>query len=332
MRRRLWQSLLSLAALLCLIACTAQPILSPQTMHFVTAPGADARELESPDGLQIFGQWWRPAEKPRGVILLIHGTALHSGFYAPWAERAVANGYAVFAFDLRGWGQSQGYGRRGFVGNYDEYVEDVELAAREVRRVYPQAPLFLQGESMGGTVVLMVQMMNRVPVAGLILNAPAVKPNPGLGMVRIPGAITGLGLWGVSQAARLSPDSPALPVWDASVSLVMFDPATQKRFIDDPLCTHTALPAAYIAALQDGSERVQMNLGNLTAPLLVLQGDKDILVPLDSSQFLMEKAGSLDKTLRVYEGMSHATLHDTDREKVWNDILGWLDMHTPQRW
>jgi acylglycerol lipase len=91
--------------------------------------------------LRLFGQWWAAQRKAkRAIVLLAHGTVLHSGFYAPWASELTKHGYAVFGIDLRGWGQSQGYGRRGNVGNYDDYVEDLTLARREIRRA---SPIFL---------------------------------------------------------------------------------------------------------------------------------------------------------------------------------------------
>jgi acylglycerol lipase len=97
----------------------------------------DARYFYTRSGLRLFGQWWLP--KKSHVRLFIgswYGIAF--GFYAPWANELTKHGYAVFGIDLRGWGQSQGYGRRGNVANYDEYVEDLTLARREVTSSFSQ--------------------------------------------------------------------------------------------------------------------------------------------------------------------------------------------------
>jgi alpha-beta hydrolase superfamily lysophospholipase len=98
-----------------------------------------------------FGQWWLPAnrETPRGVILLLHGTVVHSGFYFPVAQEYVRHGYAVFGIDLRGWGQSQGYGRRGNIGSYDEHLGDLKVAHAEVLGRYPDAPAVWPGLYVG---------------------------------------------------------------------------------------------------------------------------------------------------------------------------------------
>jgi len=40
----------------------------------------EARYFYTRSGLRLFGQWWLPATKPKAVVLLVHGTVLHSGF------------------------------------------------------------------------------------------------------------------------------------------------------------------------------------------------------------------------------------------------------------
>lgn len=326
--------LLLLLPLFGLVACTGLPSVSQAPAKYEAAYKAEGRLMTTADNLTLFGQWWRPQGEPKGVILLVHGTALNSGFYAPWAENLTFHGYAVFGIDLRGWGQSQGFGRRGYVRNYDEYVRDVGLARREVQRVFPGKPVFLQGESLGGAVVLLSNMLSDTPVQGLILNAPAVKPNPGIGFLRLPGGVASFGLWGAGTAAKVWPNFPIIPlgqplVIEQAAKVAFFDDYAREQFIKDPYNTHSAIPAAYLSGIQEATARIQANLVNVQTPFVVLQGDKDNLVPVESSQFLMDKASAKDKTLKLYKGMSHTTLHDRGREQVWTDIVTWLDAHVP---
>lgn len=320
------------ALLVLLTACASLPPVSPVPARYVAAPGAESRVFQSPDRLTLFGQWWVPAQPPKAVVLLVHGTLVHSGFYAPWAEELRAHGYAVFGIDLRGWGQSQGHGRRGYVGDYDEYERDLDIAWQEARSRYPGVPLYLQGESLGGAVVLLESVEHRHPVDGLILNAPAVKPNPGVGFLRAPGPLGEFNLWAAAEVGKLGPDMPFLPIvrWHWALGWVLTDKEGQQRFIDDPACTHTWLPAAYVTALQKVSSRLKKNLAEVHEPVLILQGTKDVLVPASSSSFTLLHVASRDKTLKLYPGMNHATLHDVGRQKVWADIVDWLDRHAAQ--
>lgn len=309
---------------LLLSACTALPPVQPEPDHFQVSPGAEGRRFRTNDNLTLFGQWWTPPGEPRAVVLLVHGTGQHSGFYGPWVAQLMEHGYATFGLDLRGWGQSQGYGRRGYVRNYDEYVEDLALAWREARRRYPEVPIYLQGDSLGGDVALLAHITNRFEVDGLILHAPAVQPNPGLGWLRV----GGISVSTVATVGKLAPNAPLLPIMSAFAHLAFFDESARRRFQDDPLCTHDALPAAYLAAMDDVAVRLRQNLVNVQAPLLVIHGSRDTLVPVSSSELLMRQAGSSDKTLKVYEGGAHASLSDADRERVWADVIAWLDART----
>lgn len=310
--------------------CASRPAVSPLPARYDTAPGAEARTFRTADKLVLFGQWWTPAAPatPRAVVLLVHGTLVHSGFYAPWAEHLVTEGYAVFGIDLRGWGQSQGYGRRGFIENYDEYVEDLTLAYQEVKKRYPDLPLFLQGESMGGTVVMLSQIDNALPADGMVLNAPAIRPAPGLWGMNAPNLAARVGFEALSVPAGLFPNGPLLlsgTVINHTMSLVLRDPAGQERFRRDPHSLHASLPLAYFRRLYEGGLKVQKHLGKIDTPLIIVQGNRDVLVPPGSSEYVMTHIASADKTLKLHDGMTHATLHDIDRDKAWTDITTWLE-------
>ena len=49
------------------------------------------------------------------------------------------------------------------------------------------------------------------------------------------------------------------------------------------------------------------------------------------SQIFYDKAGSVDKTLKLYDGYVHDLLNDVGKEVVLADILGWLDARIPAR-
>ena len=47
------------------------------------------------------------------------------------------------------------------------------------------------------------------------------------------------------------------------------------------------------------------------------------------SQEFYEKAGSSDKTLKLYEGHVHDLLADVGKQQVMADIQAWIDVHLP---
>src|SRR5204863_8277514 len=102
-------------------------------------------------GVKIFWQAWLPADAPRAVVGMAHGASEHSGRYAWTGEQLAARGYALYALDHRGHGQSQG--PRAVIDRMDNAVVDVgrllELATSESGN---GAKPFLLGHSMGGCI------------------------------------------------------------------------------------------------------------------------------------------------------------------------------------
>ena len=202
--------LLPFAAMLALIGCTSLPPASTAPEYYLAYPGvSDTEFLETHDGLQLYGQWWEPADKePRAIILLLHGTAAHTGVYAPWANHLTDHGYAMFAFDMRGWGQSQGFGRAGYTRSPDAYLGDVNLALEQVRLRYPDLPVYLQGESLGAGVALQWDIQENQNVQGMILNAPPVIINLKVGPFTQPDWLSNSFAWQAGLIGRAFPNFP----------------------------------------------------------------------------------------------------------------------------
>lgn len=313
------------------------PDLNPPPEEYWAAPGAHPEILESEDNLTLFSQWWLPEtpQTPKAVLLFLHGTIAHSGFYSPMANHFSQQGYAVLGVDFRGWGQSQGHGRNGVIDSYDDYLLDLNAAYQQAKNRYPDLPIYLQGESMGGTIALLSQIEGTIAVDGLILNAPAVRPGLSFGPLNSPNWLSDAGLWMLSQPGKVFPNMPAFYhgglLERLGVGLMLKEKENRKRFLDDPHNTHKALPFGYFTGLHKATARVEDGLKKVTAPVLIQQGTRDVLVPPKSSEFTLEQLGSTDKTLNVYDKLTHATLHDRRRETVWADILLWVEERLPEK-
>jgi alpha-beta hydrolase superfamily lysophospholipase len=64
-------------------------------------------------------------------------------------------------------------------------------------------------------------------------------------------------------------------------------------------------------------------------PVLILHGTADKVTRPSGSQFFYDTTGSIDKTLKLYEGHFHDLLNDFDRELVMDDIKSWLNARLP---
>ena len=266
--------------------------------------------LAGAGGIELYWQAWLPEAEPRAVVVVAHGASEHSSRYAHVAERLAAGGYGVYALDHRGHGRSEG--KRAQLGRLDHVIADlrrfVDLAAER----HPGAPVFLLGHSMGGGIATTYTIRHQDTLTGLVLSAPVADPDAA-------GAVTR----GVSKV--LSALAPDLGVYSVDAGLVSRDPEVVRRYEEDPLVYHGKLPARTVSELTAAVRRFPAEVPGLRLPLLVMHGDADGLVPVAGSRMIHERAGSDDKTIRIWEGLYHEILNEPEQDQVMDVVVAWLD-------
>lgn len=311
-------------------ACAGKPPAVAEAPPEILSYNGDTREdtFVNPDGLTIFGRYWLPVGGTRAVVLLIHGTTMHSGLYDDLGRYLAAHGYAVYGIDLQGWGRSDGIGPRGDVYNHDKYVTDVALVLERLRAEFPDRPVFAFGESLGGTVALLGQVQRRTFFDGLILSAPGYKPNIKLLFFRAPEMINN---WGLSTVAWWGTKFERWPLIHSDVGLYMVvkDKELRRQMLDDPYVSHNWLPARYVTALVEANKFLVPRIETVNVPILAIHGDRDTLIPVSSSRELTTRTLSRDTRLVIYEGMGHAAMLQPHRYQAMMDIRRWLDLRTP---
>ena len=137
------------------------------------------------DGLNVaLYDWPLPLrQRPRAVVLIVHGLGEHAWRYDPLAERLNEWGFAVRGYDQRGHGDSGG--ARGVLPHDDALLEDLLEVVEDTRRhiADPWAcPLVLLGHSMGGLVAAEFVRRGLAPVDALALsnglNPQAISHDP----------------------------------------------------------------------------------------------------------------------------------------------------------
>jgi alpha-beta hydrolase superfamily lysophospholipase len=268
----------------------------------------------TPDGLSLYGQRWLP-ELPAGtVVAVVHGFVEHSGRYARLAEHLNRQGYAVYAMDLRGHGRSEG--PRCFVRRFDQYLEDLDLFLDRVAAAEPDKPLFLFGHSMGGLIVAqwaISRPARQAAARGLVLSGPALRVGRRLFPL----------LRHLAWIASLL--APRMPVVRLGWRRISRDPAVVEDFRRDPLVFHGRFPVRTGAEILAAMRSVGRRMERLESPLLILHGTGDCICDVEGSLQLDRRAGSTDKTLRLYNGLYHDLFHEPERAEVLADLLAWLD-------
>jgi acylglycerol lipase len=126
--------------------------------------------------------------------------------------------------------------------------------------------------------------------------------------------------------AHLAPHAHVLHLKNEDFSR---DPAVVHAMNTDPLIAHETQPTQTLAEMVRADERLRAGMPHITLPLLILHGTHDKATKPSGSEFFHTSAGSIDRTLKLYEGAYHDLLNDTDKDRVMSDITEWLDARLP---
>jgi alpha-beta hydrolase superfamily lysophospholipase len=103
------------------------------------------------------------------------------------------------------------------------------------------------------------------------------------------------------------------------------DPEVVHFMNNDPLIAHEVQPTQTVAEMVRADERLKREFPLITLPILILHGTKDKAAKPSGSQHFYDRAGSMDKTLKFYDGHYHDLLNDIGKEVVISDILKWIN-------
>jgi alpha-beta hydrolase superfamily lysophospholipase len=276
------------------------------------ASSRSERHFNGVGGVRIVYDVWEPEDQDcRGVVVLCHGYAEHARRYDHVAKRFGESGLAVYALDLRGHGRSGG--KRVFLRDISEYTDDFHTLVGIASAEYPELKRVVLGHSMGGGVVFAYGVEHPDDYAAMVLSGPAVDAQDGVSQVM------------VLLAKTLGKVLPGLPVEQLPTDAVSRDPAVVAAYNADPLVHHGKLPAGIARALIEVGETMPLRAAALTAPLLVVHGEADKLIPVQGSRHLIECVGSDDAHLKVYPELYHEVFNEPERAVVLDDVASWIE-------
>jgi lysophospholipase len=223
-------------------------------------------------------------------------------------------GIACHALDLRGQGRSTG--ARGFVGRWDEYLDDLLsfLSLPQIRSE-SDGPLFVLGHSHGGLIAAVAcirGLLDQSRIRGVILCSPFL-------VSRLPHQ-----RWNAALARVLNVVVPAvrLPT-GLRDEWMTHDPVMMADTRQDELYVRTATPRWYLGQLRAQGEAMA-HAAEFRLPLLVLAGADDPIANPCGAEKFVARAGSPDKSFRLYPCQLHELLRESSRQSTFMDVLKWL--------
>lgn len=264
------------------------------------------------DNFTLFERTWT-CENAKGVVLITHGIAEHSGRYEHVANSLVDAGFSVVAFDLRGHGKSSG--KRNYIDSFQDYLNDLEEVLARTKTHFSNLPIFLFGHSMGGGITTLFSIERQPDVRGILLSAPSVKVSDDISpfLQKISGVLS-----------VIAPKLPAVKLESKDISK---DPAVVEAYDNDALNYRGGILARTGAELLKSTRTITTQASAIALPILIMHGTADKLADMSGSEMLYEKVSSADKTLKLYDGLYHEILNEPEQDQVKTDMISWLDSH-----
>ena len=197
------------------------------------------------DKKEIHVHRWLPDGAPKALVLVAHGMAEHAARYARLAETLTASGWAVYAPDHRGHGETAGPGELGWFAEKDGFrrvVDDLHEIALAAQAEYKGLPLFLFGHSMGSILSEAYIGTYGEGLAGCALSG-VVEP-PASNLLPVARFLAGVGCLFKGQKSK----APLLDSMSFGANNKAFEPARTKfdwlsrdaaevdKYVADPFC------------------------------------------------------------------------------------------------
>ena len=265
------------------------------------APSGPERFTVQSDGHPM-AVWARKPATPKGAILLVHGRTWSSrpdfDLQVPGMQRSVlmsfvAHGFAAYAVDLRGYGETP----RDATGwmTPKRAAADLANVLAWIAERHPTLPKpTLVGWSRGAGIAAMAATTSPARMSALVLFGFAFDPD-------------------LQFADLVVPDKPVMekntPEAAASdfVSPKVTPPIVIQSFVEQALKADPIL-----ADLKNDAEFNVFNPAKLMVPTLVIFGDRDAGVPQEDAGKFFARLASPDKQMVVLPGGDHAAqLEDT---------------------
>lgn len=291
-----------------LTACT-QPVVQA-FLERTEAPSLEEGILKVGDGTLLPLRSWLPTKDPTAVIIALHGFNDYSKAFESAGTFLRARGIALYAYDQRGFGANTE--NRGIWGGEENLTEDATELVKAVRAKYPELPVYLLGESMGGAVVINTMLSDHAPeVDGIILSAPAVWGDDTMN------SFYRSTLW---LLAHTVPDEC---VSGDGLDIIASDnfPMLREMAQDPLIIKKTRIDAVYgIVQLMD---KAYQGLDKIKVPVLLLYGEKDQVIPKHPIANAIKKLEA-PYTLALYPDGYHMLLRDLKGDAVLYDISQWM--------
>jgi alpha-beta hydrolase superfamily lysophospholipase len=263
---------------------------------------------DQPTGI-MYRVW--ETDSPRAAIVLVHGLGAHSARWEKMASFLQGRGVSVYAPELQGFGLTASL--KGHIDSFNIYYGQIGRIYDIVSHKCPGVPVFIAGESLGGLIAFLVVLKSIRAFSGLIAIAPAFRQVLRLSPMFYAAVFFCLLIKPKKQFVM--PFSLSMCTRDSEYCALMEKDPREHRLASARLLFETEICGRIASA----------RAFEMTLPVLFMLPGKDLLVYSETSRNIFEKIASPQKKLIEYPQMYHALSIDIGKEKVFEDILDWMN-------
>ncbi|MDI6603893.1 MAG: alpha/beta fold hydrolase [Thermoanaerobacteraceae bacterium] len=261
--------------------------------------------IKMPDGTHLAMRSWKNSNDFNKIILALHGLSVDGAGYGILNDY-LSDNHLVLSVDLRGHGASEG--EPGNINKYWQYINDLNYIIKNINIEYSNRPLYLLGESIGGTCAINCSLYAMNKIDGLILLAPALK-------------------------TKIKPRFADIYALFKSYALnqnLNIEASYYKRQLKakEDFSIKKITPK-FILNLWIMMLRAYYTSSSLIkSPVLILQGKKDNIVRFDSVIKFYNRIKYQDKQIKIIENGTHSLLsNNISRDEALFTIDRWIKSH-----
>ena len=267
-------------------------------------------------------------EHPKAMVQIVHGVVEYKGRYDGFARYLADIGYCVLICDQRGHGESiDGHFVRGYMPDLEVLVEDQKAINQFLHELQPNLQVHMIAHSFGANIARSYLARYDYTISSLTMSGlPAYVPGIRFALAVVRMLIVALGKHGYGFISSKLTTS-------ASLSWVCSDPVVVEMRRKDPYCKNFKYQLAAIHTIFNSIKALHeysfLEKRNKLLPILCISG-RDDPIPGGSKGLAdtiasLKKCGYKNIDSLVFEGMRHEVLNEIGKEKVYGEIIIFME-------
>jgi alpha-beta hydrolase superfamily lysophospholipase len=258
----------------------------------------------------MFEKW--TVANPDSVLLLVHGLGAHSYRWLFLADFFKKNNISSYSIELKGFGETKDL--KGHIGSFKIYYKDILSLLDIIKKENPSKKVFILGESMGGLIAFMMAALYPDLFGGLICISPAFANRMKFSLLDYISIFSSPAYNPKKQFTM--PFNSKMCTRDSSYQKIMDSSPREHRLATSKLLLNILIEQIRGSFLKD----------KIRIPVLFLLAGEDKLVNPAATEKVFNNLKVKDKKMIKYPEMFHALSIEIGRERVFQDILGWMNV------